>query len=105
MLKEISIIAIAVTVIGAGSLQAKETANVNNNASFQTISYEDKISKYDAQKIMKEYLKSKKAYKKLRVGEISKVNDKWKVRVTSSNKIPVSTAYVDDKTGEITFKR
>ena len=46
---------------------------------------------YDAKQIMKEYLKSKKAYKKLRVGDISK--------------IPVSTAYVNDKTGKITFKR
>lgn len=105
MLKEISIIAIAVTVIGVGSLQAKESGSINHNQLLQAISYEDKISKYDAEKIMKEYLKSNKAYKKFRVGNISKTNNRWKVSVTLANKIPVSTAYVDDKTGKITFKR
>ena len=51
MLKEISIITFAVTVMGAGSLQAKESGNVNDNQLLQIISYEDKISKYDAKKI------------------------------------------------------
>ncbi|MBL4802754.1 MAG: hypothetical protein JKY45_12755 [Emcibacter sp.] len=105
MLKEISIITIAVTVMGVGTLQARETTNINSNQQLHSIKYEDKISKYDAKKIMKEYLKSHKSYKKLRVGTVKKINDKWKISVTSSNKIPVSTAYVDDKTGKITFKR
>lgn len=96
---------VLLTATGVHNLQAKETENTNENQLLQTISNDNKISKSDARKIMKEFLKSKKATKKLRIGKIDKLRNTWKVRVTSSSKIPVLTAYVDDKTGEITFKR
>ncbi|VAX03893.1 hypothetical protein MNBD_ALPHA03-1749 [hydrothermal vent metagenome] len=54
---------------------------------------------------MKDYLKSKKGYKKLSVGDIIKQRDRWKVRITNNQKITVATTYVNSKTGEITFKR
>lgn len=105
MLKKISVIAIAVTVMGVGSLQAKEANSSNDSQQMLTASTQASISKSDAKKIIKDYLKSKKAYKKLRVGTIKKTSDTWKVKLTSSNNIPVSTVYVNDKTGKITFKR
>lgn len=104
MLKKISVIAIALTVMGVGSLQAKEANSSNDSQQVQT-STQASISKSDAKKIIKKYLKSKKAYKKLRVGQIKKVSETWKIKLTSSNNIPVSTVYVNDKTGKITFKR
>ena len=104
MLKKISVIAIALTVMGVGSLQAKEANSSNDKQQMQTTSTQASVSKSDAKKIIKKYLKSKKAYKKLRVGNIKKISGTWKVKLTANN-IPVSTAYVNDKTGEITFKR
>jgi len=105
MLKEISVMAIALTVMGASSLQAEEANNINDNQQLMAINYEGQVSKSDARKIMKKYLKSKESYKKIRIGKIQKVNNKWKVILTSLTRIPVSKAYVNDKTGEITFKR
>jgi len=89
-------------VTGLNGLQARE--NNRNDQALQTISNDGKVSKSDARKIMKAYLKEKKVAKKLRVGEVRKIRNTWKVKVTS-NKITVLTGYVDDKTGEITFKR
>ncbi len=107
MLKGTKVIAIASLMMTSGytAVQAYEPASTTVNQSVQAINIEKNISKADAKTIMKDYLKSKKAYKKLSVGDITKQRDRWKVRITNSQKVTVATTYVNSKTGEITFKR
>lgn len=108
MLKGINtkIVAITAVLMAAGitTVQAEEGNSVNENQVIKAVQHEGNISRIDAKKIMRKYLKSNKSYKKLRVGAIKKTDNTWSVKLTS-NRIPISTAYVNDKTGEITFKR
>ncbi|MCF6214734.1 MAG: hypothetical protein L3J58_01015 [Emcibacter sp.] len=103
----IKTIAIASFMMTGGytAVQAYEPGSTNVSQSVQAINIDKKISKSDAKTIMKDYLKSKKAYKKLSVGDIIKQRDGWKVRITNNQKLTVATTYVNSKTGEITFKR
>lgn len=107
MLKKIKIIAVASLIMTSGytAVQAYEPGSTNVYQSVQAINVEKNISKSDAKTIMKDYLKSRKGYKKLSVGDIIKQRDRWKVRITNNQKITVATTYVNSKTGEITFKR
>ncbi|NOZ65776.1 MAG: hypothetical protein GXP00_04670 [Alphaproteobacteria bacterium] len=102
MLKKMSVITAVIAVVGMSSVPVL-AASMDQPA--QTVSAEKKISMSDAKKLVRKYLKSKKAYRKLRVGQVDKKDNQWKVKINSSNGIPVLTAHVDDKTGEITFKR
>jgi hypothetical protein len=102
MLKKMSVLTAVLAVVG---MSAVPVSAASMDQSAQTVSAEKKISMSDAKKIVRNYLKSKKAYKKFRVGQVDKKDNQWKVKINSSNGIPVLMAHVDDKTGEITFKR
>ena len=104
---KIKIIAIASIMMTTGytAVQAYESGSTNANQTVQAVNAEKNISKSGAKKIMKDYLKSKKAHKKIRVGDIIKQRDAWKVRLTNYQNITVATTYVNNKAGEITFKR
>ncbi len=105
MLKEISVIAVAITFIGVSSLQAKEVGTVNTTQQIQAVNADGDISRSDAKKIVKAYLKSNKAYKKLKVGKVVKEQDNWKVLITTNRNARVLTSFINDKTGEITIKQ
>jgi len=97
--------AILAGMIGIAGARAGEPVSAEVNQVIKSVNADNKISKSEARKIIKEYLKSKDAFKKLKVGQVQKYRNNWKVDITSRNKIRVLAAYVDDKTGEITFKR
>ena len=97
---------VLLTGFNAHALGPKEKASVNaQSEKVVAVQIDKKLQKSDARKIMKDYLKSKDALKRLRIGDIEKVRDKWKVDILSVQRIRVLTSYVDAKTGEITFKR
>ncbi len=95
-------IAIAVILSVTGVLTAHASANNDQSNQFAT---NENVSRSDARIIIRDYLKSKEKYKNLRIGQIHKVNDKWKVTLKASNGVNISKVFVDYKTGEITFKR
>ncbi len=103
MLKEISVVAIALSAISVSGLQAQEPNSGTSNQVVNAVQHVASVTKSDAKKIMKKYLKSTRPDKRLRVGKIKKIDDAWEIIITSIRKYPVSTAYVNDKTGEITF--
>jgi len=107
MLTGIKLITMASLMMAGGftAVQAQEVTAADENQVMQTENIDKKITRSDAKNIVKEYLKSKNKHKKLRVGKIRKVRDSWKVEVVAANRIPVLTRYVNNKTGEITFKR
>ncbi len=110
-LKKIEMIGVSCSLILLGTINLHANGNeakasVNNQSDkVAAVQIDKKIKKADARKMMKEYLKSKDALKRLRIGEVEKVRDKWKVDILSIQRIRVLTSYIDAKTGEITFKR
>ncbi len=97
--------AVLAGMLGISSVQAGEPVSAEVDQVIKSVNADNKVSKSEARKIIKEYLKSKDAFKKLKVGQVQKYRNNWKVDITSLNKIRVLAAYVDDKTGEITFKQ
>jgi len=95
-------IAIAVILSATGVITAQADTHNNQVAEFAE---DNDISKYEAKKIVKDYLKTSEKYNKLSVGGIRKLRESWKIVLKTARGVKVSAVYVDNKTGEITFKR
>ncbi|MCF6197637.1 MAG: hypothetical protein L3J50_13155, partial [Emcibacter sp.] len=67
MLKKMSVITAVIAVVGMSSVSVSA---VSMDQTAKMVSAEKKISMSDAKKIVRKYLKSKKAYRKLRVGQV-----------------------------------
>lgn len=102
MFKGSKSIAVAVVMSVSGAFITQ--ASAQDDASSQ-LSQDQTLSKSDARNIVRDYLKSKKKYRGLTIGEVYKSNEKWRITLMRDNGVKVAKIYVDYKTGEITFKR
>ena len=94
---------LAISGFSAMAATAADKAGITQSAATEYDS--DKISKADARRITKEFLQSRDTYKKLKVGRVIKERGRWKVMIKTRNNAEILTSYIDDKTGEITFKQ
>lgn len=98
-------ITVMVSVSSISTAFASEIVSDNVTQMIQSANSDDKVTRSEARKIIKAYLKSKEGHQQLRLGKITKLRDKWQIDITSLTKIKVLATYVNDKTGKITFKR
>lgn len=108
MHKHTGIKAFGVSIIIATSATFSPNALAKNSVGspqeVASMELEKTISKDDARKIVKKYLKSKKK-RSQRAGKISQTEDHWKIQILTRENFPVKTVLIDKRTGEISFKK
>ncbi|WP_138379988.1 hypothetical protein [Luteithermobacter gelatinilyticus] len=100
-----------IAVAGVGAMQAS-AGSLGKNVHQADVEVSDGVSKSEAKKLVKEFLKDK-GKRNLRPGDVNKARmlegsefrDKWKVDIQSLNRMIVGRLYVDTETGEITTKK
>ena len=93
------------TIFGASIMTSAASAHAVRNV--DGIVKTDAVSKKEARKIVRSYLKSQKnpLYRSLVTSKNSKHNGKWNVSIKSADGLYIATALVNAETGKITFKR